>query len=418
MKNITCAKCKETKPVEDFNKSEALRNYSRCRECIKAYKNAENENKKPRELDLDKTKLSCKTWQGGKYQGCILDKNNTFYPRVAGYQKSFRYTDENKDEIKKLANQWRKEKSNELNLTTNKYKIIYDKKTPLYILIKLSKDYVTLVDFDNLDLVKSHFLCATKGGNENASYYCNATVRGKNKGFHNHITGFKMVDHINGYPLDNRKCNLRDTNYSENNKNKSLIHKTSYSKSKDINNKYEAMIIYNDHTMNFKKVIIKNYSDTEEEATQWIDTKCNEIDSGINKISGRQQLKEEFEKIMEKYSDGFKWRDLIDENISDNDGEIEKETNAMTSENKSSIRNDTYNLFKKIDPNWNMPQEFTISIKLEHIIHENYEYKFCTKCSNWVLVTKFHKSSSKHDGLDTRCVDCAKLQKELRKGNI
>lgn len=255
MDNITCAKCKETKPVKDFNKSEAKSKYSRCRECMKAYKNAEYENKKPRELDLDKTNLDCKTWQGGKYQGCILDKNNTFYPRVGGYQKSFRYTDNNKDEIKNLANQWRKEKSNELNITTNQYKIVYDGKTPLYVIIKLSKDYVTLVDFDNLDLVKSHFLCATRSGHENADYYCNATVGGKNKGFHNHITGFKMVDHINGYPLDNRKCNLRDTNYSENNQNRSLIHKTSYSKSKDFCNEYEAMIIYNDHTMNFQKVL-------------------------------------------------------------------------------------------------------------------------------------------------------------------
>lgn len=120
---------------------------------------------------------------------------------------------------------------------------------------------------------------------------------------------------------------------------------------------------------------------------------------------------------MEKDSDGFKWRDLIDEKISDDDIMVEPKTNAMTSEKKLSIRNDTYNLFKQIYPNWNIPEEFTLSIKLEHIIHENFEYKFCTKCSNWVLVTNFHKSLSKHDGLDTRCKECAKIEKQMRKND-
>jgi len=410
MNTITCAKCKETKHIEDFNASEAARKtYSRCRECMRAYKEVAKENKKPRELDLDETNNLCKTWQGGKCNGHILDKNNTFYPRVDGKQKSFRYDDENKDSIYKLANKWRKEKSNELNLTSNRYKIIFDDENkPLYVILQLSKDYITLTDFDQLNFIKSHNLCVSCSSKENAKQYVACTIDNKLVSFHGHITGFKMVDHINGYPLDNRKCNLRDTNYSENNKNRSLIHKTSCSRSKDSKDKYEAIIIYNDHSLYFQKIVVNELFDTKEQGNKWIECKCKEIDSHLNKIPGRQQLKEEFEQIMEKHADGFKWRDLIKNKISESDSTII--TNTISSGKKATIRNDTYNLFKTIDPNWNIPIEFNSSIKLEHIKHQDHEYKFCTKCDKWTIIDNFHKSSSKHDGLDTRCKDCSKLR--------
>ena len=405
MNNVTCAKCKEKKQIEDFNASELKRStYSRCRDCMRSYKTAEK--KKPRELDLDDTDISNRTWQGGKYHGHILDKNNTFYPRVSGKHKSFRYDDANKDKVYDLANQWRKDKSNELNLTSNRYKIVFDGDVPKYLIVQLSKDYITLVDYDYKDVIKSHFMCVTRSGHENSQYYCNITVDSKNKGLHGHLTGFNMVDHINGYPLDNRKCNLRDTNYSENNKNRSLIHKTSCMKSKDKNNNYEAIIIYNDHTLYFQKIMINEVFATKELAKQWIETKCTEIDAHLNKIPNRQLLKQEYEDIMAMHSDGYKWRDLFD-TISTNNIQQATPTNE-----KQTIRNDNYNLFKNIDPDWVMPDVFKSSIKLEHITHNNLEYKFCTKCNKWVTIEKFHKSSSKHDGLDTRCKSCAKLNKK------
>jgi hypothetical protein len=365
MNTITCSKCNQTKSIDDYNKTEAARKSgNRCRPCLRAAKNSEN--KKPRELDTKDTNIKSNTWQGGK-------------PNKA----------------KKLL--------------INQYKILFDTvKNPQFLIIQLSKDYVTLVDFDQLEFIKSHFLCVSRSGCENSQQYCVALVNGKNERLHGYITGFKMVDHINGYPLDNRKCNMKDTNHSENNKNKSLIHKTFCSKSKDDKNKYEAIIIYNDHTRSFQKVNISQLFDTKEEGNKWIEAKCKEIDSHLNNILGRKQLKEEFEQIMEKYSDGYKWRDLIENKVLENDNEVI--TNAMPSGKKSTIRNDTYNLFKTIDSTWAIPQEFSSSIKLEHIKHQDNEYKFCTKCDKWSLINNFHKSSSKHDGLDTRCKDCVKLR--------
>lgn len=37
---------------------------------------------------------------------------------------------------------------------------------------------------------------------------------------HNFLTGFELVDHLNRNPMDNRRCNLRDVTYKENNNNR------------------------------------------------------------------------------------------------------------------------------------------------------------------------------------------------------
>ena len=420
MNTITCAKCKETKNINDYNASEAARtSYSRCRLCMQSYKNADKENKKPRELDLDETNVLCKTWQGGKYHGHILDKNNTFYPRVDGKQKSFRYDDENKDSIYKLANKWRKEKSNELNLSSNRYKIIFDDKNkPLYVIVQLSKDYITLTDFNQLDFIKSHNLCVSCSSKENAKQYVACTIDNKLVSFHGHITGLKMVDHINGYPLDNRRKNLIETTASENNKNRSNIHKTYFTV---IDNKFKGTVIYNDHTQQFKKVTLSEIFNDLDSCKKWILAKVDSLNSKtLNEIDNKKQLKDEFEKIMEKHAENFKWRDVMinefdssihiqenEENNSESNSIIEKKHVAVK---MSIIKETTYNLFKTIDPSWSIPQEFNASIKLEHIKHQDNEYKFCTKCDKWTLINNFHKSSSKHDGLDTRCKDCAKLR--------
>jgi hypothetical protein len=43
------------------------------------------------------------------------------------------------------------------------------------------------------------------------------------KSVHNFITGYTMVDHINRNPMDNRRCNLHDTNHKENNNNRTCL---------------------------------------------------------------------------------------------------------------------------------------------------------------------------------------------------
>ena len=63
-------------------------------------------------------------------------------------------------------------------------------------------------------------LCASKSNTDNSKYYCSASYNKKSVRYHNFITNLDMTDHINNNSLDNRLINLRWTDYSENNRNK------------------------------------------------------------------------------------------------------------------------------------------------------------------------------------------------------
>jgi hypothetical protein len=59
--------------------------------------------------------------------------------------------------------------------------------------------------------------------NKNRSVKCVSTNdREGNIKLHKLVTGYKLTDHINGNPLDNRKSNLRDCSHAENMRNRGL----------------------------------------------------------------------------------------------------------------------------------------------------------------------------------------------------
>lgn len=314
---IKCSKCDATKPIEEFWKSEQKRrrNRPRCIPCMKSYKEPETP-KKPFELDLDETNMTSTAWQGGKYQGTIMENirntaNNKFYVRVNGKEKSFKYSSENKEEVRKEAQDWKRKQSDECGLTTNKYKLIYgSNNTPEYIIVQLSKGYVTLCDFDMLDFVKTHRLCVSKSGRETAPHYCAYSEDGKVPGFHSYVTKADLTDHISGYPLDNRKKNLSNATISENSINRSYIHKTYIIKT---NNKIEGTIVHNGKcNCNEKKVISKWFDDVQT-CNTWIDLKSKDIDQDLfQKLPYRLELREDYERIMEQHAGGFHWKEPVE----------------------------------------------------------------------------------------------------------
>lgn len=82
-----------------------------------------------------------------------------------------------------------------------------------------------LIDNDDFEHVSRYSWCISKTG------YAVANINGKVTKMHRYILGIsdnKIVDHKNGNPLDNRRCNLRICTVSENAKNRAPDNRSIY----------------------------------------------------------------------------------------------------------------------------------------------------------------------------------------------
>lgn len=134
--------------------------------------------------------------------------------------KTFNIVDyKNSDDAFNEGVRWQKITSYKLNATKNMIKII-DNDT---IEVQLTKDKTMLTDMIFLPLIQKIPLCVST--NQRDMIYAAYTYKQKKsitRNFHNLITGFGMVDHVNGNTLDNRLSNLLITTYSLNNSNRHL----------------------------------------------------------------------------------------------------------------------------------------------------------------------------------------------------
>jgi len=177
-------------------------------------------------------------WLLGKTAGTIFKRtgDNIYTVRVndddnVQHTKTFNIDEYPSDEAAyTVAKQWQIETSYALGTTKNLIKILDND----IIAVQITKNQVMKTNKIFIPLLQKIFICATRCGSkgENSSIYANASVNGVNIQFHNLITGFPMVDHINGVPLDNCLENLRNIDHHLNNKN---IHYTDNTNMKDIN---------------------------------------------------------------------------------------------------------------------------------------------------------------------------------------
>ena len=144
-------------------------------------------------------------WIGGKPCGCVSK-------RADGYQVVFakslgipsEYFKSKADAI-----EFQREKSDELKLTKNMYRIVGD-----YLEVQLQNDKIMKCDIEHLPVVQERIWTARKSKDKYCWYVASRKSVKRNQEFclfHRRICPeYSQVDHINGDGLDNRTCNLRD----------------------------------------------------------------------------------------------------------------------------------------------------------------------------------------------------------------
>jgi hypothetical protein len=332
-----CSICGEQKPLSAYSRCNETLD-KRCKKCVSDIKNNEDRERRPREKDLAATQLVPNIWQGGKIKGTVFSQTiptktgGTLVYRLKVGKTQLTFNTKKYPSIQaceEAAQQKRRLLSNitidpktEMCLTTNRYKLIFNEHNmPIYVIVQLSQKNVTLVDYDQLENVKQYHMLVTHSSNKNSSNYCiYIDENSDNAGFHNLISGFAMVDHINRYPLDNRLANLRATSYSENNKNRMNFHKTT----KQTGVGYELR----DHAFRgrIKKDGVESaawfsinkygYEQANAMAKEWRSNQANQSENFINKIGETEppkhpdyeRLKREFEDIMTDHAEGFIWK--------------------------------------------------------------------------------------------------------------
>ena len=215
----TCNKCGETKTINNFSKHSGTKDKldNRCKQCVNKLKQERKEKAKEeiKEYKVYSFDMNSTEWQIGKPSGSILHRIDNkskaeryeVRTKVDGKSKSKSFAFKsfnNSEEARNAAEKHLIEFSNLHNLTRNRVRKV-DENT---IEVELTQNMIMKTDMKHLDTCQKYTIVSTKNGHANSEYYAAISIGNKLNGFHNHITGFEMVDHINRDPMDNRKQNL------------------------------------------------------------------------------------------------------------------------------------------------------------------------------------------------------------------
>lgn len=421
-----CSICKENKNLKDFSKNSLTKDKldQRCKNCVNNTKNTLKEKQIDNVELLEKPILDdhicdiiSKEWQGGKPFGTIFQRkgSNIWSVKVGTKSKTFNPKDYDGDDDKAYneAKKWQKEISETLLKTKNKYKIVHDESgKPLYLIVQLTDNYVTLCDFEDLDFIKKNSLFSTHSGSS-TKRYCAFSFNYKIIFFHRgkleNIQDDKVVDHLDRFPLDNRKSNLLITTVAENNKNKNVSFTSSVMRIKN-ENLFKANIDYGINGKRYSKI---EYFDNKVYAKNWIRKEMRLINKIETFDSKKLELYNSYLEIMQTHAPEFKYQDIDESEHDDKDNSLTIKKNET--EKEHSIITKKEEIFKKyhaLNPEYDITKHLSNGNKLDHIEDGDEEYKYCTKCDKWKSINKYYSNKKNYDFLDRFCKVCKNISSE------
>lgn len=278
-----CKLCKEYKDLTNYSKHSGTKDKldQRCKQCVADTKKRLKTECVSKTYEIYQFNYNSYEWQVGKVGGTIFEYN---YKKCKGYKVVFKLNEDGNikqisksfsdieyktiEKAKERALKYQREFSDVNGFTRNMIRKV-DENT---IEVQITKENTIVTDIKFLDICQMYTINSTKSGNINSDYYAIICIDNKNIRFHNYITGFEMVDHINRNTLDNRLINLRDTNHKLNNNNRSInknptksgILGVKYQLNKNGNEIYTAYIKQDNKTTG-KSFSTKEYGDKAKE---------------------------------------------------------------------------------------------------------------------------------------------------------
>jgi len=164
-------------------------------------------------------------WRGGKIKGSVVRDNYkhmyTVIFKKGGPKKTFNWSATGRSEAraKRLAEQFRLSYNKTHNLSRNRYAFIDCPDGSRIGVAKLTQGKFLVFDPEDLHFVESRIWHASHADNDRY-YVCGRDDAGKHIEYqHLLMPDANIVDHLNRNPLDNRRCNLEDTDTTGNNRN-------------------------------------------------------------------------------------------------------------------------------------------------------------------------------------------------------
>lgn len=185
--------------------------------------NNDKTNNSDNKIKLNVDGLEMYKWIRGKYAGTVFQRANQLKwtvvvkkPDGSVATKTLSFTEETKEKVWKEAIEIRNGLSDAFELTSNKIRIIDGDK----IEVKLTKDQIMTTDYKFIVTIDKYPLFSSKSEGDSSKYYVSMMIGKEQKQFHNFITGWSMVDHIDRNPMNNCLSNLREATHKLNNNNR------------------------------------------------------------------------------------------------------------------------------------------------------------------------------------------------------